>query len=272
MSYQPPNRQVLKPPAEEWLCRDCGQIKLASEFPHWRPGRPSSPCKTCRLKRVLDYQHANPEIFREKSKQNRIKYKRLVIEAYGGRCACCHEDDLSFLSIDHERNDGKAHRESLKSFQYLYHDLRKRDYPQGEGLRVLCYNCNFGRRAFTCCPHAFVPGMILPYRGDSPSYQLKYQRTKGLILRREMVEAYGSKCVCCGEENLFFLTIDHIRGDGAKHRRNNPSHQGLGLYRFLKSEGFPKDHFQLLCYNCNTGKGTGDRCPHQKDAENVIIV
>src|SRR6266702_8161662 len=39
-------------------------------------------------------------------------------------------------------------------------------------------------------------------------------------LKREVFEAYGNKCNCCGEANQGFLTIDHIDGRGAEQKRN----------------------------------------------------
>src|SRR6266481_1243298 len=33
----------------------------------------------------------------------------------------------------------------------------------------------------------------------------------------KMIKAYGGKCICCGEAQPKFLTIDHVRGGGLKH-------------------------------------------------------
>lgn len=57
-----------------------------------------------------------------------------------------------------------------------------------------------------------------------------------------------------------FLSVDHIDNTGAQDRRLNG---GSSLYRRLKRMGFPKDNFQLLCWNCNSGKRlNGGICPH----------
>jgi hypothetical protein len=89
--------------------------------------------------------------------------------------------------------------------------------------------------------------------------QLRMWRTK-----RETVDAYGGKCMCCGEKALEFLSIDHIYNDGKQHRASLNGLVGSGFYRHLKKNGFPdKDRLQVLCYNCNGAKAYYGRCPHQ---------
>jgi len=80
----------------------------------------------------------------------------------------------------------------------------------------------------------------------------------------KIIEAYGSKCVCCGETLLEFLTIDHINNDGAADRKENKHGSGGKLYRWLIQNNFPKEGYQLLCYNCNCSKGFFGYCPHNK--------
>lgn len=88
-------------------------------------------------------------------------------------------------------------------------------------------------------------------------------------LKTEAIAAYGSRCACCGEDTPEFLTIDHVHGDGRSHRREVG--RGHGIYRWLKKHGYPKDRFQLLCFNCNCAKGTGKECPHQKvDVKSIL--
>lgn len=78
-------------------------------------------------------------------------------------------------------------------------------------------------------------------------------------LKIEVITAYGGKCACCGVAELAFLTIDHIKGGGGRHRRMIGN-----LYRWLKRHGFPKGDFQCLCFNCNCGrKVNGGICPHK---------
>jgi hypothetical protein len=83
-------------------------------------------------------------------------------------------------------------------------------------------------------------------------------------LKKEVMEAYGGKCACCGENLIEFLTIDHINGGGNKHRRALRIGSGSGFYCWLKKNNFPTG-FQVLCHNCNIAKGHYGRCPHENE-------
>lgn len=81
--------------------------------------------------------------------------------------------------------------------------------------------------------------------------------------RQNVMDHYGGKCICCGESEILFLTIDHIYGGGNQHRKDIKK-WGSGFYKWLIKENFPND-FQLLCHNCNMGKHrNGGICPHIK--------
>jgi hypothetical protein len=81
-------------------------------------------------------------------------------------------------------------------------------------------------------------------------------------LVEQVIEHYGNKCVCCGETELLFLTIDHKNNDGAKKRKTQG--QSYTFYRWIQKNGYPSD-LQLLCRNCNWGKYVNDGiCPHKQ--------
>lgn len=81
--------------------------------------------------------------------------------------------------------------------------------------------------------------------------------------KMKVIEAYGGKCVCCGEDYPPFLEIDHIYGDGAKDRKETGG--GRALYLYLQREGYPKDRYQLLCANCNRAKRLKSKCPCKEE-------
>ena len=90
-------------------------------------------------------------------------------------------------------------------------------------------------------------------------------RQYGVRVKQACFVAYGNQCVCCGETEIVFLTIDHIFNDGHNHRKELPKPHGVGFYNKLKKEGYPKDRFQLLCMNCNFAKQIAGVCPHNKN-------
>lgn len=102
---------------------------------------------------------------------------------------------------------------------------------------------------------------------ENPEKRNIIQRNWRWRRRFEVIEAYGGKCACCGESNPEFLTIDHIDGTGAEHRRQmgkGKTFAGAEFYNWLRKQGYPKDNYQLLCMNCNFAKGHFGICPHQK--------
>jgi len=84
-------------------------------------------------------------------------------------------------------------------------------------------------------------------------------------LKDECFSHYGGyKCVCCGEEQKIFLTIDHVNNDGNVHRKQIGYRGGIGVYTWLRKNNFPEG-FQVLCFNCNHGKHlNGGTCPHKE--------
>lgn len=74
---------------------------------------------------------------------------------------------------------------------------------------------------------------------------------------------YGDACVCCGERDRNFLTLDHVNNDGAQQRRAGFRGELHRLWALAKRVGWPSD-LQVLCGNCQLGKlrnrGT---CPHR---------
>ncbi len=67
------------------------------------------------------------------------------------------------------------------------------------------------------------------------------------VMKEKLIVHYGNgqaRCVLCGYSDLRALTIDHINGDGAKHRRIVTD-----MYTWLTRNNFPPG-FRTLCFNC----------------------
>jgi hypothetical protein len=93
----------------------------------------------------------------------------------------------------------------------------------------------------------------------------KGNKTYSDKLKVQVVNAYGGRCACCGEDEITFLSIDHIHGGGNQHRRSLGKRYGVaGIYEWLRDRNFPKDEFRILCMNCQIATRYGRQCPHQK--------
>src|SRR5437660_373090 len=84
--------------------------------------------------------------------------------------------------------------------------------------------------------------------------QTHSQRTAWEKLRLEVLTHYGGRCVCCGYFDLnkrihgkAFLQIDHLNGDGNKHRKEI---RASNIYGWIKKNHYPAI-FRVLCRGCN---------------------
>ena len=106
------------------------------------------------------------------------------------------------------------------------------------------------------------------YRKEKSEKAAAYARKRRVDLKEIVYGHYGWLCNCCGETEPLFLSIDHVNNDGANHRRNmnggksQTNGADLTVYREIIRSDFP-DTYQILCFNCNTGKHRNNGvCPH----------
>ena len=98
---------------------------------------------------------------------------------------------------------------------------------------------------------------------SDPEYMAKRaenQRSNRRRKREEVIRRYGGICACCGESKYEFLSIDHIKGGGGKHRREIGTNVDAFM-RWLKKNNWPNG-FRILCHNCNSSLGFYGYCPH----------
>lgn len=149
-------------------CTTCGVVKsLDGGFrkdARYHDGY-TRQCNECKGLVRRERYHAAPDREREQSRvydlahrdvrrQRERQLRFAAVVAYGGSpptCACCGETELAFLSLDHIDGGGRQQRRQLGGGGF-YTWLRRMGYPPG--LRVLCHNCNQGRRVTGgTCPH-----------------------------------------------------------------------------------------------------------------------
>ena len=116
------------------------------------------------------------------------------------------------------------------------------------GFRKICWSCRINGN---------------PIFKQKNKERDKIRRDK---IKYDIINHYGGKCACCGEDTKEFLSIDHINNDGGRHRKSLHSCYKVGgssFYQWIKNNHFPKD-LQILCFNCNCGKQVnGGICPHK---------
>ena len=83
-----------------------------------------------------------------------------------------------------------------------------------------------------------------------------------LEMRKQTIQIYGGKCVCCGEDKYEFLAFDHKDGNGNAHRKTIKASSELPFLRWLKRNNYP-NMIRLLCHNCNQSRGFYGYCPHE---------
>jgi len=198
-----------------------------------------------------EYYQQNKDYIKSKSKKQyertKFKFRYDVLRYYSNgipECACCGYDEFPFLTIDHINGWKKAGHKRRIGGNNLILWIRKNKYPKG--FQVLCFNCNISKGAFGECCH-------------KKPYDPTINRDRKA--RFKVIQHYSPnlKCACCGENNLGFLTIDHINGREYKGRNIGKT------YRGLTNKGFPIG-YQILCYNCNCAKSNKAECPHKSQS------
>jgi hypothetical protein len=94
----------------------------------------------------------------QKAAARRYRCKRACIDHFGGKCACCGEEKLAFLTLDHMDGNGNLHRQEAAANagagSAFYATLVRNKFQTQYALQVLCWNCNMGRQINGgICPH-----------------------------------------------------------------------------------------------------------------------
>ena len=123
---------------EQGLCRDCGNYPVEKNFKR---------CINCMATRRMHALRHNRDI------------RAQILEHYGPQCACCGEQQVLFLDVDHMENNGAEHRRSVSHDGFhgttFYRWLKRNNYP--DGFQLLCRNCNWSKhRNGGICPHKEV--------------------------------------------------------------------------------------------------------------------
>ena len=150
------------------LCCLCQRMLLLNEFKKngvVKCGYASN-CRYCNL-------------WRDRARNRMIKMEMVL--AYGGKCSCCGENGLEFLTLEHLNNTGKQHREEIGGLGIkVWLDLKQKGWPQ-EGYTILCWNCNCAKKYGKFCMHDIKK--YEEYNDILESYLNDFQRSKYFKLK-----------------------------------------------------------------------------------------
>lgn len=135
--------------------------------------------------------------------------------------------------------------------------MSRKDYAQRHKILGLCRNC----------PNLLIQGSSIYceyHREKARASSREKSKREIFTLKNECLEAYGKKCICCGEAIKAFLTLDHEGGNGNDHRRKLFGYNvgGVHMYRWLKKNNFPSG-YRILCMNCNWATRYNSSLPTQ---------
>lgn len=180
------------------------------------------------------------------------------------RCTVCKtEKPLNEMTMNTQKGKEKQCKSCLAKYSREYREKNReknneyhREWRKnlGDDYRKQCVD----RRQRNI--EEMTPGQLCEFR-ENENNKAKRLYAK---LRDEVFSVYGNKCACCGETEKLFLSLDHVKNDGAELKRSGIHGKSANdFYRYVKKLGFPPD-YQILCMNCNTGKHrNGGICPHQ---------
>lgn len=120
-----------------------------------------------------------------------------------------------------------------------------------------CYGC---RRTFPhsntyfCRHKQMAAGLLNICKDCDRKAHSEHAAARSEIAKEKVFAHYSpgkAACAICGIADRIFLTVDHIEGGGAEHRREKKINN---LYTWLVKNNFPPG-YRLLCWNHNMGLG-----------------
>lgn len=136
----PERRPLIRQQDADW--RNANRASVNAKAARYRASHPEQ------IKATQErFRAKNPDAFR----LYKLKQKIEMVNSYGGKCACCGETEIVFLSLDHINGGGTQHRRRMGQNKMMA-ELRAAGWPK-DGYQILCMNCQFGTRYGRECPH-----------------------------------------------------------------------------------------------------------------------
>ena len=163
--YYAENTEKCKALVKDWRANHPEKIKefnhtrtvkhLGRELERLRKWKAENPDRVADAARAHQHRryHGEPERWIKTRRDATRALKVETINAYGGKCSCCGETIIEFLTIDHVLGGGTQHLKSLRRRGTLFYVwLKQQGFPQGD-YQCHCWNCNCAKGMFGVCPH-----------------------------------------------------------------------------------------------------------------------
>lgn len=186
--------------------------------------------------------------------------------------ACSKTKPLTEFNRHPQSRDGRVNRCRECQKNRIPARMEIAATANAEGLRRRYYRDPVKARA-KARKYYYYPRNIARTRQryiDNRDEHLERERLWRIRTKQEVIEGYGGRCVCCGETNHNFMTLDHVNSDGSKHRKEIGGGGTNRTWRWALKNRFPSN-LQLLCFNCNCGRHlNGGICPHLEAVESLL--
>ena len=181
---------------------------------------------------VAKYAILHPEYKATKREQARIYYANNRDKILD-QCKIHNSDNKQAISL-HNKEYYEKRKQEIKEKRALYRQTHKKEIAEERRARYIKDKAE---------------GKVKTRDKGKVSTWGKDRRIR---IKLAVMSHYGNgqcKCVKCGFDDIRALSIDHVNGDGADHRRNNKYTRGNHMYEWLIKNNFPNG-FQTLCMNC----------------------
>ena len=141
---------------QERVCSACGKtLPWNDEYFHRSGIGLHTICKTCRCKAKAIKLQENLILARNKKREETQRLRLRVVTHYSNgipTCACCGEQTIQFLALDHINGGGAKHRrEENITGSSVFRWIIRNGFPAI--FQVLCHNCNLAKGFYGECPH-----------------------------------------------------------------------------------------------------------------------
>jgi len=260
-------------------CQKCREIRSSTEKEQSRIKRQLGICTRCPMPAAPGSHRCRSCLDKDNTRAITKYYSNAdqILSIWDSKCVACGETEYFFLTLDHIKNDGYCDKQNG-----IYKKDLVRNIPKGlyspDGLQCLCHNCQLAKvrnngniltsdSTWTCC---LLPwGKCIHTKGriarmNKTEYDQRYWRLRVYETLLKYSTSEVPICVCCGCDNIWYLTLDHIDDTGAQDRAAMTLDGSTNMYSRVRKLGYP-DGYQTMCANCNFGRSRNNRiCPHKQ--------